>query len=143
MSQLPYSTKKSTIATERVGERPSRVLVVDSNPAMAEIAALVLGKAGHEVRVAPSGEQAVAVSRRWSPDLVLLELALPDVSGTRLCRVLRQEVQVPVIAFSLDGDPEEIRELFAAGAFGYLPKPFRTTELLDRVRACLTPRLSA
>ncbi|MFE3260117.1 response regulator transcription factor [Nocardia sp. NPDC059091] len=117
---------------------PGKVLVVESNPAMAEIEVLVLANAGHEVISAPNAQRALNLARRWNPDLVLLELDLPDLPGALLCRQLRKCSPIPIIAVSLDGDPDAIGDAYAAGACDYLPKPLRSGELLDHIRDHLT-----
>ncbi|MFD6358185.1 response regulator transcription factor [Nocardia tengchongensis] len=137
MSQFPRSATASTIAPAPA-VRPSKVLIVESNPAMAEIEALVLANAGHEVMSAPNAQRALTLTRRWNPDLVLLELDLPDLPGANLCRQMRKRSPIPIIAVSLDGNPDAIDDAYAAGACDYLPKPLRNGELLDHIRAHLT-----
>ncbi|MFB7719241.1 MULTISPECIES: response regulator transcription factor [unclassified Nocardia] len=139
MSQYPRPTTELTIPRSRVETRFGRVLVVETNPAMAELAVLVLTKAGHEAFATATAHDALTVSQQWHPDLVLLELSLPDFSGANLCRQLRRQAEVQVIASSLDSDPDEISAIYAAGACAYLPKPFRVSALLDRIHTCLGP----
>ncbi|RMI28929.1 response regulator transcription factor [Nocardia stercoris] len=137
MSQLPRSATKFTLQ-RTAAVRSRKVLVVESNPAMAEIEVLVLATAGHEVISAPTAEHALTLARRWNPDLVLLELDLPDLPGVHLCRQLRQRSPIPIIAVSLDGNPDTIGDAYAAGACDYIPKPLRSGELLDHIRVHLT-----
>ncbi|MFF0632215.1 response regulator transcription factor [Nocardia sp. NPDC004151] len=136
MSQLPYSATEFTLPPIAAAQ-PSKVLVVESNPATAEIAVLVLANAGYEVISASSAQRAVTVAQRWKPDLVLVELALPDRPGAYVCRQLRKRSPIPIIATSLDGDPDAIDDAYMAGACDYLPKPLRSGELLDRIRVHL------
>ncbi|MEV6099847.1 response regulator [Nocardia sp. NPDC051981] len=63
---------------------------------------------------------------------------LPDLPGAHLCRQLRNRSPIPIIAVSLDGDPDAIGDAYTAGACDYLPKPLRTRELLDHIRVHLT-----
>ncbi|WP_458691116.1 response regulator transcription factor [Nocardia tengchongensis] len=137
MSQFPHSATEFT-RPPTPAVWPSKVLVVESNPAMAEIEVLVLANAGHEVISAGNAQRALNLARRWNPDLVLLELDLPDLPGADLCRELRNRSPIPVIAVSLDGSPDAIGDAYAAGACDYLPKPLRTGELLDHICAHLT-----
>ncbi|MEV6097080.1 response regulator [Nocardia sp. NPDC051981] len=137
MSQFPRSATEFTLPPTPVAQ-PGKVLVVESNPAMAEIEVLVLANAGHEVMSAPDAQRALALARRWNPDLVLLELDLPDLPGANLCRQLRNRSPIPIIAVSLDGSPDAIGDAYAAGACDYLPKPLRNGELLDHIRVHLT-----
>ncbi|MFE2960969.1 response regulator transcription factor [Nocardia tengchongensis] len=136
MSQLPYSATEFTLPPI-APVQPGKVLVVESNPAMAEIAVLVLANAGYEAISASSARRALTVAQRWNPDLVLLELALPDRPAAYLCRQLRKRSPIPIIATSLDGDPDAIGDAYAAGACDYLPKPLRSNELLNRIRVHL------
>ncbi|MEV6099852.1 response regulator [Nocardia sp. NPDC051981] len=131
ISQFPYSATEFT-QPPIPAARPSKVLVVESNPAMAEIEVLVLANAGHEVISAPSAQRALHLARRWKPDLVLLELDLPDLPGAHLCRQLRNRSPIPIIAVSLDGDPDAIGDAYTAGACDYLLSGRRSSRL--RVR---------
>ncbi|MFE5286576.1 response regulator transcription factor [Nocardia sp. NPDC056611] len=136
MSQFSYSATEFMLSPIAAAQ-PGKVLVVESNPATAEIAVLVLANAGDEVISASSAQRALTVVQRWNPDLVLLELALPDQPGASVCRQLRKRSPIPVIATSLDGDPDAIDDAYAAGAADYLAKPLRSDELLDRIRVRL------
>ncbi|MFE5288834.1 response regulator transcription factor [Nocardia sp. NPDC056611] len=142
MSQSPCSETEVTLPRIAAAE-PSRILVVESNPATAEIEVLVLANAGHEVVSVSNVQRALAVARRWNPDLVLVELILPDLPGTHLCRQLRNRSPIPIIATSLDGNPDAIGDAFAAGACDYLPKPLRSSELLDRINLRLAAEQAA
>ncbi|MFD7843278.1 response regulator transcription factor [Nocardia sp. NPDC059764] len=137
MGQLPRSATEFTLPPTPVAQ-PGKVLVVESDPAMAEIEVLVLANAGHEVISAPNAQRALALARRWNPGLVLLELNLPVLPGANLCRQLRNRSPIPIIVASLDGGPDAIGDAYAAGACDYLPKPLRNGELLDHVRVHLT-----
>ncbi|MFJ9371646.1 response regulator transcription factor [Nocardia sp. NPDC101769] len=137
MSQFPRSATEFT-PRPTPAARPSKVLVVESNPAMAEIEVLVLASAGHEVISAQNAQRALNLARWWNPDLVLLELDLPDLPGANLCRQLRNRSPIPIIAVSLDGNPDAICDVYAAAACDYLPKPLRSGELLDHIRVHLT-----
>ncbi|MFE3229538.1 PleD family two-component system response regulator [Nocardia sp. NPDC059228] len=137
MSQFPHSATELTLPPIPAAQS-GKVLVVESNPATAEIATLVLANAGHEVLSAGNAQRALTVARRWHPDLVLLELVLPDLPGAHLCRQLRNRSPIPIIVNSLDGNPDAIDDAYTAGACDYLPKPLRTRELLDRIRVHLT-----
>ncbi|MFE3758673.1 response regulator transcription factor [Nocardia tengchongensis] len=142
MSQFPRSATELTLPPTPAAQ-PRKVLVVESNPAMAEIEVLVLANAGLEVISAPNAQHALTLARRWNPDLVVLELDLPDLPGANLCRQLRKRSPIPIIAVSLDGSPDAIGGVYAAGACDYLPKPLRSGELLDHIRVHLTAPLVA
>ncbi|MGX1810080.1 response regulator [Nocardia sp. NPDC055321] len=119
----------------------ARVLVVEGHRATAEMALLVLSAAGYDSMHAPNGHQALALSERWHPDLVLLDLRLPDLHGVEVCRRLRITGDAPIMIVSAEPDRGVIESALAAGAADYLPKPFRTSELLTRIHARLHPDL--
>ncbi|MFE3187976.1 response regulator transcription factor [Nocardia sp. NPDC059240] len=116
----------------------SRVLVVEQHATTAEMALLVLAAAGYDALHAGSGTQALALNSRWHPDLILLEILLPDLSGIEVCLRLRESSSAPVMIVSAETEPAVIDLALTAGACDYLPKPFRTAELMTRIQACLT-----
>ncbi len=117
-----------------------RVLICDDEPDLASLVALNLKDAGFEVEVAHTGEGALARARANRPDLVLLDVMLPDVSGAEVCRRLKSDpatAQVPVMLLTARGEePDRVRG-FEAGADDYVTKPFSVRELVLRVRAVL------
>ncbi|MBF6175822.1 response regulator [Nocardia blacklockiae] len=119
------------------GPARGRVLVVETHPATAEMALLVLSGAGFDAMGTATGHQAVAAAHWWHPDLVLLDLILPDLPGIQVCRRL-QDSAVPIMIVSTETDPDVIASAIAAGACDYLPKPFRTVDLLTRIRSRLS-----
>ena len=112
------------------------VLVVDDEPRIVDLARDYLEHAGFEVVTASDGEAALAVARERQPDLVVLDLGLPDGDGVTLCRRLRDnDVHTPVLMLTArDGLHEKVAGL-DAGADDYLTKPFSVLELVARVRA--------
>ncbi len=114
-----------------------KVLVVEDDQSLQSALAYNLRKEGYEVACATDGAQALALARQGQPDLVLLDIMLPQVSGLEVCRILRQESGVPIImltARALETDKVAGLDL---GADDYLAKPFGMRELLARVRALL------
>lgn len=116
---------------------PAKVLIVEGNPANAEMAVLVLAHAGYDSLRVPTGAQAVAAIPLWHPDLVLLDLVLPDLDGSEVCRQLRLSTSAPILIISTETDAAVIDLAMAAGASDYLRKPFRTGDLLTRIHARL------
>ncbi|MEV5766767.1 response regulator transcription factor [Micromonospora sp. NPDC052213] len=114
-----------------------RVLVVDDERSLAKVVASYLERAGHEVSCVFDGRAAVAAARRESPDVVVLDLALPGLDGIEVCRQLRTFTDCYVVM--LTARSEEVDKLagLGVGADDYLTKPFSPRELVARVRAML------
>lgn len=118
----------------------SRILVVEDEPDLAELVALNLRGAGHEVTVSLTGSNALAEIQRSQPDLLVLDVMLPDISGIEVCRRLRrspQTVRLPVIMLTARSDEVDRVVGFEVGADDYVPKPFSPRELVLRVEAIL------
>lgn len=98
---------------------------------------LVLTAAGYDAVHTSTGTQALTALSSWKPDMVLMDLILPDLSGPELCVRLRETSSVPILIVSTETDPDLVGLAFSAGASGYLPKPFRTGDLLDRIHTGL------
>jgi len=122
----------------------ARVLVVDDEPDLVELIRYNLTEAGFRVSEARTGAEALAAVRRSVPDILILDLMLPDLSGTEVCRRLRNESELadlPIIM--LTAKSEEIDRVvgFELGADDYVTKPFSPRELILRVRAVLRRRV--
>src|SRR5678815_2683520 len=116
----------------------SKILVVEDNLAIAEGLAYNLRHEGHDVRIAEDGEAAVADSRAWSPDLVILDLMLPRLDGYGVLAAIRKERNaVPVIILTARGEEADKVRGFRLDADQYVTKPFGVLELLERVRSLL------
>ena len=96
-----------------------------------------LTRHGFEVRVAGEGEAALDIFQAWTPDLVITDLAMPNMNGLRLCKRIRETSSVPIIVLSVKGDEATKVEALDTGADDYVTKPFGMSELLARVRASL------
>jgi two-component system phosphate regulon response regulator PhoB len=123
-----------------------RVLVVDDEPDLLELVRVNLRQAGFEVDVAEAGQQALDQLRRTPPDLMLLDLMLPDVSGTEICRQVRQDPELsglPIIMLTAKADEVDRVVGLELGADDYVTKPFSPRELVLRVRAVLRRRASS
>ncbi|MDZ5457451.1 phosphate regulon transcriptional regulator PhoB [Azohydromonas lata] len=121
----------------------SDVLVVEDEPAIAELLAMNLRHAGHEVRVVMDAESAVAAVDRVLPDLVLLDWMLPGRSGVALARQWRSDArtrELPIIMLTARTDESDRVNGLDAGADDYLVKPFSMSELMARMRAVLRRR---
>jgi two-component system KDP operon response regulator KdpE len=114
-----------------------RVLVVDDEPQILRALQTNLRGAGYEVDTAATAEAALAAAAMRPPDAVILDLVLPDRSGTEVCRELRTWSSAPVLVLSVVGDEPEKVAALDAGADDYIEKPFGIEELLARLRAVL------
>ena len=114
-----------------------KILVVDDEKKIVDIVKVYLERDGYRVIVAYDGRLALQMARSESPDLIVLDLMLPEVSGWDVCRALRAESNVPIIMLTaLDDDSDKIVGL-ELGADDYVVKPFNPKELVSRVRAVL------
>jgi two-component system KDP operon response regulator KdpE len=118
-----------------VSEPPARVLVVDDEAHILRGLEIVLREAGYEVETAQSARNARRCLAAGLPDLLVLDLVLPDGNGVDLCREVRESSQVPVVVLSAVGDEREKVRALDAGADDYVTKPFGAAELLARLRA--------
>jgi DNA-binding response OmpR family regulator len=114
-----------------------KVLVVEDEPVLLETLAYNLGKQGYEVLTAADGYQAIALARKERPALLVLDLMLPGVDGFEVCRILRQEMSMPILM--LTARAEEVDKVVGleVGADDYMTKPFSMRELMARVKALL------
>ena len=114
-----------------------RVLVVDDEPQILRAVRTSLRAAGYEVETAETAESALAAAAMRPPEAVILDLVLPDGSGTDVCREFRTWSSAPVIVLSVVGDESEKVAALDAGADDYVTKPVGIDELLARLRAAL------
>jgi DNA-binding response OmpR family regulator len=116
---------------------PSRILVVDDEPSVTDLLVYNLRKASYEVLVAADGRTALNLARQSSPDLILLDLMLPEIDGLDLCRELRKTSPVPIIMITARGEEIDRVVGLEMGADDYVVKPFSVRELLARIKAVL------
>lgn len=115
----------------------SRILVVDDDPALAEMLTIVLRGEGFDSAVVRDGSHALDAFREVRPDLVLLDLMLPGMSGLDVCKLIRAESGVPIIMLTAKTDTVDVVLGLESGADDYVMKPFKPKELTARVRARL------
>jgi DNA-binding response OmpR family regulator len=113
------------------------VLVVEDTDEIRELVTTVLRRAGFDVREAASGAACLEEVRRDAPDLIVLDLGLPDADGTEVCRQIRAETQCYVLMLTARADEVDLLIGLAVGADGYMAKPFSPRELVARVQAML------
>jgi two-component system KDP operon response regulator KdpE len=119
-----------------VGE-PTRILVVDDESQITRVLRTALSAQGYDIRVANDGEMALEIMKNWTPNLIVTDLAMPNMDGVQLSRRIRATSQVPIIVLSVRDQERTKIEALDAGADDYVTKPFNTNELLARVRAHL------
>ena len=113
------------------------VLVVEDEASIASFVAMYLRNAGYDVKVAPTGRDALSLADSQSPALIVLDLMLPDIDGIEVCRRLRHTSDVPILMLTArDEDVDKIVGL-EVGADDYLTKPFNPRELVARVKSIL------
>jgi len=116
---------------------PSRILVVDDEPSILATMSPLLRSRGYDVVTAMSGRAALESAERDKPDLIVLDLGLPDIDGAEVCRSIREHSSTPIIILSARGaEGDKVRAL-DAGADDYVTKPFGADELTARIRATL------
>lgn len=122
---------------------PHRILVVDDESSVTDLIAYNLRKALYDVHTAADGREALRLAREYNPDLILLDLMIPEVDGLDVCRELRKTSDVPVIMITARG--EEIDRVLGLeiGADDYVTKPFSVRELMARIKAVLRRVLHA
>lgn len=118
----------------------SVILVVDDDPDIRALVALKLSTAGHKVELAADGHGALRSVSNQVPDLVVLDVGMPGMSGFDVCRALRQQeatAKIPVMLLTAKAQESDVQTGFASGADDYIAKPFSPRELLSRVEAVL------
>ena len=121
----------------------ARVVVIDDDPALLKALRLGLRAAGHDVFTAATGENGLMQAATATPDVVILDLGLPDIGGLEVCRRLREWSEVPVIVLSAVDDESRKVAALDLGADDYVTKPFGMAELLARIRAAARRRSAA
>lgn len=114
-----------------------RILLVDDEPAIQRAVGPLLRSRGYEVEVAATGADALSLASARVPDLVVLDLGLPDIEGTEVCRRLRGAFAMPIIVLSARGSEADKVQALDLGADDYVTKPFGPEELLARIRVAL------
>jgi two-component system, OmpR family, KDP operon response regulator KdpE len=120
-----------------MSENKVRVLVVDDEQAIRRFLRVTLEAQGYAVFEAASGADAAGDATAYRPDIVVLDLVLPDIDGVEVTRLLRQWTQVPIVVLSVRGSESDKIAALDAGADDYVTKPFSAGEFLARLRAAL------
>jgi len=113
------------------------VMVVDDDQDLAEMLGIVLNGAGFEVDLVNSGDQVMTIFDQHEPDLVLLDVMLPGLSGIEVCKLIREKSMVPIVMLTAKGDSYDVVNGLEAGADDYVVKPFNPSELVARIKVRL------
>lgn len=127
--------------TQLEGTSPASILIVDDTPANLRLLATLLGNAGYQVRPVRDGRMALTAAESNPPDLILLDIMMPEMDGYEVCRQLKanqQTREIPVIFISALDDVHDKINSFALGAVDYVTKPFQAEEVLARVHSHIT-----
>jgi DNA-binding response OmpR family regulator len=123
--------------------KPARVLIADDDPLGAELLEAYLSASEYELRTASDGEQTLQLVTSWQPDLILLDVMMPRISGFEVCKRLRSDPatrDIAILMITALDQPSDIERAVEAGTDDFLSKPINKTELLLRVRALLHSR---
>jgi PleD family two-component response regulator len=124
---------------------PPRVLIADDNPQGVELLEAYLNGSDYEIRTAADGEETLRQVKQWRPDLILLDIMMPKISGFEVCKRLRADPatrDVAVLMITALDQPSDVERAVEAGTDDYLTKPINKAELLLRVRSLLKSRLT-
>jgi two-component system KDP operon response regulator KdpE len=116
------------------------ILIIDDEIQIRRLVQLTLESAGYAIRSAPTGSEGIRMASSERPDLIILDLGLPDIDGVTVLKKIREWATIPVIILSVRSSEVDIVGCLDAGADDYLVKPFRTGELVARVRTALRHR---
>jgi CheY-like chemotaxis protein len=117
-----------------------KILVVDDSTTILMIVRMVLGKDRYTLVTAGDGEEGVRKARQERPDLVLMDVVMPKMTGLQACRELRQHEEtrdIPIILITTRGEAENVERGFESGCTDYVTKPINGLELLAKVQSCL------
>jgi two-component system, OmpR family, KDP operon response regulator KdpE len=115
----------------------AEILIIDDEPQIRKLLQINLESNNYKVIEATNGKEGIALTASFSPDLILLDIGLPDKSGHEVLIKLREWFYKPIIVLSVQNDEQDIISALDNGATDYLTKPFRTGELLARIRSAL------
>jgi DNA-binding response OmpR family regulator len=119
----------------------AQILIAEDEPDIRELVAFTLRFAGHEVTTASNGEEALHQALQVVPDLILMDVRMPKMTGYDACRAMKLEPsikEIPVVFLSAKGQDSEIQTGIEAGAEDYLLKPFAPDQLVERVKTILS-----
>jgi len=136
-----YKTSEVSEVSQSPNLQAPRIAVVDDDPELLKLIGMLLGRIGAESHMFADGEDILRYLETASPDLIIIDLMLPDINGYDILRHIRSQNRfdnVPVLILSARADPSSIRRGLDEGADGYVTKPYIANSLIDRVRLLLS-----
>jgi two-component system, OmpR family, alkaline phosphatase synthesis response regulator PhoP len=130
-------------AAKPAGGAPPRILIADDNPQGVELLEAYLAEADYDIRTAADGDETLARVRDWHPDLILLDIMMPKISGFEVCKRLRADPKtrdIAVLMITALDQPSDIERAVDTLADDFVTKPINKSDLLLRVRALLAAR---
>lgn len=131
--------------SDQASARPLRVLIADDNPQGVELLEAYLSDSDYEIQTAADGEETLRKVQEWQPDLILLDIMMPKISGFEVCKRLRANPatrDIAVLMITALDQPSDVDRAVDAGTDDFVTKPINKTELLLRVRSALKSRLN-
>ncbi|HTK77457.1 MAG TPA: response regulator [Gemmataceae bacterium] len=126
-----------------MADRPARILIAEDNPQGVELLDAYLGESGWDVATAVDGEETLQKVRDWRPDLILLDIMMPKISGFEVCKRLKADPatrDIAVLMITALDQTADVERAVEAGTDDFLTKPINQAELLRRIRALLASR---
>lgn len=114
-----------------------KILIIDDEVAVRDLLSMLLKRDGYDIKTANDGKSALSLVKSFHPDLILLDLMLPDIEGHEVCKKIRQDYHIPIIMLTAKGDTIDKVLGLEFGADDYITKPFDNRELLARIKALL------
>src|ERR1700678_3003725 len=124
-------------------KKPARVLVAEDNPEGAELLQAYLSETDYDIEIVADGEETLRKVRQWQPDVLLLDVMMPKISGFEVCKQIKADPatrDIVVLMVTALDQPSDVDRAVAAGTNDFFTKPVNKTELLLRVRAALNSR---
>ena len=128
---------KMPIPEELSKGNKNRALVIDDDPKILQMIKMILSQEGLDVATADSGFQVGLLISNWLPDIILLDMLMPELDGFEVCRRIRADEKIkdiPIIAVTVLKDAKEIKNMYAAGVTDYISKPFKSEALVKKVK---------
>src|SRR6201984_2219499 len=139
-SKYPHAAERTEASAHQQSEKRNRILIVEDNPISLTLLKQLLKAHGYEVLGTPEGLQALDLARGEQPDLILMDIRLPDISGFEVTRLLKQDDRtktIPIIAVTALASPEYEKKGLESGCDAYIPKPITLGNFLRTIESFL------